>query len=48
MSKKTKAKRAEKEAKRLPSTYVSPVKDKPRERAWKAYKEHGIRYKEGN
>lgn len=46
MSKKTRQKRLNKEIKRTPATYVSPVKDKPRERAWKLYKTEGIRYKD--
>lgn len=27
----------------LPTTYVSPVKDKPRELAWKLYKQSGTK-----
>jgi len=45
MSTKTKAKRAEKEKKRLESIYESPVKYKPREAAWKLYKTENIQYK---
>ena len=44
MSAKTKAKRAEKEAKRLPSRYVSPVKLKRRELLWQRYKRFGLKY----
>lgn len=44
MSAKTKAKRAAKEAKRLPSVYVDPTKPKPRETLWCRYRETGLKY----
>lgn len=44
MSAKTKAKRAAKEAKRLPSAYRSPVAFKLREAQWYRYRKYGIRY----
>jgi len=44
VSLKTKAKRAEKEAKRFPSRYVRPVKFKPRELLWSRYKKTGLKY----
>ena len=44
MSSWTKQKRAEKEAKRLPSRYVPPVKPKPRELLWLRYKKTGLKY----
>ena len=46
MSKKTKLWRKDKEDNRLESRYVNPVKYKPREAAWKLYKETGKKYKE--
>ena len=44
MSAKTKAKRAAKEAKRLPSVYRSPVKLKRRELLWQRFKRFGLKY----
>lgn len=48
MSIKTKNKRYEKEQTRLDSKYVNMVKDKPRERAWREYRETGKKYKENH
>jgi len=44
VSAKTKAKRAAKEANRLPSVYVDPTKPKPRETLWRRYRETGLKY----